>query len=38
VFKILQYSDMEWNCARKITERFVLESTVHYDSISMKVK
>jgi hypothetical protein len=32
VFEILQYSEMECNCVKKITEG-CLESTVRYDSI-----
>jgi hypothetical protein len=37
VFKIMQYSEMECNCVRKITKGY-LESTVRYDSTSVKVK
>ena len=36
-FKILQYSEMEWNCVRKITEG-CLEHTVRDDSISVNVQ
>jgi len=35
--KILQYSEMECSCARKIIGG-LLESTVRYDSINMKVQ
>jgi len=37
VFKILQYSEMECNRVRKITEG-LFKSTVHNDSISVKVQ
>ena len=37
VFKIMQYSEMECNCVRKITKGY-LESTVRYDSTNVKVK
>jgi len=37
VFKILQYSEVECNCARKLLKG-CLESTVRYNSISMKVQ
>ena len=37
VFKILQHSEIECQCVRKITEGS-LESTVHYNSICVKVQ
>jgi len=38
VFNILQYSEMECNCVKKITESFCLKSRVRYDNIRMKVQ
>jgi hypothetical protein len=32
--KILQYSEMDSNCVRKITEELLRKSTVHYDHLN----